>query len=159
MLQKKWFPIFNVTTAKAYLIKIWLFLLSPLNCWSVCNQTCFDSTASEVGVSCGKMWLPHRRGGGIFGILPRKVINLVHLLSVAFNNTANHIHSYHLCQCVENYHFLHVCLKWVLYVHEQNLWIMTILPMCLVVDSCIISSSCLYSASHLSQPPLSWHLW
>ena len=31
---------------RAYLIKILLFLLYLLNCWSVCNQAWFDSTAS-----------------------------------------------------------------------------------------------------------------
>ena len=39
------------------MFKIWLFLQSLLNCWSVCNQTCFDSTASEAGVTCGKKWI------------------------------------------------------------------------------------------------------
>ena len=46
-MHKKWFTIFNVkVTAKAYMNKIWLFLLCLLNCWSICNQTWFDSTAS-----------------------------------------------------------------------------------------------------------------
>ena len=47
VMGKNWFIIFSVkVTARAYLIKIWLFLLYLLNCWSVCNQTWFDSTAS-----------------------------------------------------------------------------------------------------------------
>ena len=33
-------------TARAYIIKIWLFLLYLLNCWSVCNQTWFDNIFS-----------------------------------------------------------------------------------------------------------------
>ena len=48
-------------TAKAYIIRIWLFLLYLLNCWLLCNQTWFDSTALWVGVSCRKMgWLRSR---------------------------------------------------------------------------------------------------
>ena len=47
VMRKKWFPIFNVkVTVRAYIIKIWLFLLCLLNCCSVCNQTWFNSTAS-----------------------------------------------------------------------------------------------------------------
>ena len=47
VVQKNWFTIFNVkVTARAYIIKIWLFLLYLLNCWSSCNQTWFDSAAS-----------------------------------------------------------------------------------------------------------------
>ena len=58
VLRKDWFTMFNVeVTVKAYITKIWLFLLHLLNCWSVCNQTGFDSTASWVGESCGKMGL------------------------------------------------------------------------------------------------------
>ena len=46
VMQKNWFTIFNVkVTARAYIIKIWLFLLYLLNCWSVCNQTWFDRPA------------------------------------------------------------------------------------------------------------------
>ena len=53
-MQKNWFTVFNVkVTTRAYIIKIWLFL----NCWSVCNQTWFDSTASWAWVSCGKIGL------------------------------------------------------------------------------------------------------
>ena len=45
--EKNWFTVFNVkVTVRAYIIKILLFLLYLLNCWSVCNQTLFDSTAS-----------------------------------------------------------------------------------------------------------------
>ena len=32
--------------SRVYIIKLWLFLLYLLNCWSVCNQTCCNSTAS-----------------------------------------------------------------------------------------------------------------
>ena len=32
--------------SEGFYIKIWLFLLYLLNCWFVCNQTWFDSTAS-----------------------------------------------------------------------------------------------------------------
>ena len=40
VMQKNWFTIFNVkVTARAYIIKIWLFLLYLLTC----NQTWFDS--------------------------------------------------------------------------------------------------------------------
>ena len=60
--QKNWFTVFNVKiTVRAYMIKIWLFLLYLLKCWSVCNQIWFDSTASEAGVSCGKTGLLHSR--------------------------------------------------------------------------------------------------
>ena len=42
---KNWFPIVNVkVTVRAYIIKIWLFLLYLPNCWSGCNQTRFDNT-------------------------------------------------------------------------------------------------------------------
>ena len=42
-----WLAVFNVkVTARAYMIKIWLFLLYLLNCWSLCNQTWFDSLNS-----------------------------------------------------------------------------------------------------------------
>ena len=54
-MQKTWFTVLNVkVTARAYMIKIWQFLLYLLNCWLICNQTWFDSTASYAGVSCGK---------------------------------------------------------------------------------------------------------
>ena len=57
-MQKNWLPVFNVkVTVRAYIIKILLFLLCLLNCWSVCNQTLFDCTASYAGVSCGKKGL------------------------------------------------------------------------------------------------------
>ena len=47
VMQKNWFTIFKFkVTAKGYIIKIWLFLVYLLNCWPVCNQTWFDSTAS-----------------------------------------------------------------------------------------------------------------
>ena len=36
-------------------------LLCLLNCWSVCNQTWFVSTASNAGVFCGKMGLLRSR--------------------------------------------------------------------------------------------------
>ena len=55
-MQKNWFTVFNVkVTARAYIIKIWLYLLYLLNSWSVCNETSFDSTASW------KMGLLHQR--------------------------------------------------------------------------------------------------
>ena len=58
VMQKNRFIVFNVkVTARAYIIKIWLFLLYLLNYLSVCHQTWFDSTASQAGVSCGKMGL------------------------------------------------------------------------------------------------------
>ena len=38
-------------------MKIRLILLYLLNCWFVCNQTWFDSTALQVGVSCQKIGL------------------------------------------------------------------------------------------------------
>ena len=57
-MQKNWFAVFSVkVTARAYIIKILLFLLYLLNCWSVCNQTWFDSITSEAGESCGKIGL------------------------------------------------------------------------------------------------------
>ena len=55
LLQIKLFAIFKVeVTARTHMIKVWLLLLSLLNCWSVCNQTWFCSTASYAGVPCGK---------------------------------------------------------------------------------------------------------
>ena len=43
VMQKNWFTVFNVMfTLRAYIIKIWLYLLYLLNCWSVCNLTWFD---------------------------------------------------------------------------------------------------------------------
>ena len=58
VLQKNWFTVFNVkVTARAYIIKILLFLLYLLNCWSVCNQTWFDSTLSEGRVFYGEIGL------------------------------------------------------------------------------------------------------
>ena len=47
VMQKNWFIVFSVeVTVRAYIIKIWLFLLYLLHYWLVCNQTWFDSTAS-----------------------------------------------------------------------------------------------------------------
>ena len=58
VMQKNWFTVFSVkVTTRAYIIKIWLFLLHLLNCWSICNQTWFDSTISYTWVSCAKIWL------------------------------------------------------------------------------------------------------
>ena len=55
---KKMFTVFNVkVTARAYIIKIWLLLLCLLNCWSVCNQSWFDSTAVQAGVFYGNVEL------------------------------------------------------------------------------------------------------
>ena len=51
---EKWFTVFNVkVTASAFIIKMLLFLLYLLHCWSVCNQTWFESTVSWAGVPCG----------------------------------------------------------------------------------------------------------
>ena len=47
VIYKNLFTLFIVkVTPRAYLIKIWLFLLYFLNYWSVCNQSWFASTAS-----------------------------------------------------------------------------------------------------------------
>ena len=42
---------------RAYIIKIWLFLLYLPNCWSICNQTRFDSTTYKPECPCGKNWI------------------------------------------------------------------------------------------------------
>ena len=66
VVPKNWFTIFSVkVTARACIIKIWLFLLY-LNCWSVCNQTCFDSTTSLAGVSYAKIGLLQSRSQQMF---------------------------------------------------------------------------------------------
>ena len=55
-MQKNWVIVFNFkVTLRAYVIKIGLFLLCLLKCWSICKQTWFDSTASYTGVSRGKI--------------------------------------------------------------------------------------------------------
>ena len=60
--QKNWFSVFNVkVTMRAYTTEIRLFLLCLLNCWSVCNQTWFDSTTSYAGVSLAKIGLLRSR--------------------------------------------------------------------------------------------------
>ena len=60
VMQKNWFSVFNVKiTARSSIIKIWLFLLYLLTCWSACNQTWFDSTALKARVSCWKIGLLH----------------------------------------------------------------------------------------------------
>ena len=42
-MQEDWFAIFKVKViARAYMIKIWQFVLCLLNCWSFCYQTWFD---------------------------------------------------------------------------------------------------------------------
>ena len=65
VIQKNCFTNLNVkVTVRAYIIKIWLYLLYLLNCWSICNQTLFDSIASEVRVFCGKIGLLHMPGQG-----------------------------------------------------------------------------------------------
>ena len=57
-LLKNLFTILNVkVTVRAYIIKIWLYLLYLLNCQSVCSLTWLDSTASEARVSCGRIAL------------------------------------------------------------------------------------------------------
>ena len=56
VMQKNWFTIFNVkVTARAYIIKIWLFLLYLLNCWPICNQIWFDTTTLSAQVFCAKI--------------------------------------------------------------------------------------------------------
>ena len=56
VMQKNWFTIFNVkVTVRAYITKLWLFLLYLLNCWSICNQTWYDSTTSYPRVFCAKI--------------------------------------------------------------------------------------------------------
>ena len=64
VIQKDWFAIFKVKfTARAYMIRIWWFLLYLLNCWSICYHTWFDSTLSltkahmsfeEIGLLCSR---------------------------------------------------------------------------------------------------------
>ena len=57
-MQKKLFIVLNFkVTARAYIIKIWLFLHFLLNCWSVCNRTWFVITASWARVFCAKKWV------------------------------------------------------------------------------------------------------
>ena len=52
VMQEDWFAIFKVkVTARAHLIKIWQFLIYPLNCWSSCYQTWIDHTLSQPRVS------------------------------------------------------------------------------------------------------------
>ena len=47
VMQKDWFSIFKAkVTARAFMIKLWQFLLYLLNCWSFCYQTWFVSTLS-----------------------------------------------------------------------------------------------------------------
>ena len=61
-MQENWFTVFNVkVTARAYIIKIWLFLLYLKNDWSIWNQTWFGSTTLWAGVSCGKIGLLYSR--------------------------------------------------------------------------------------------------
>ena len=49
---KNWFAIFKVEiTARAFMIKIWQFLLYLLGCWPFCYQTWFVGTLSKAGVS------------------------------------------------------------------------------------------------------------
>ena len=63
VMHKNWFTIFNIkVTTKVYKIRIWLFLLYFLYCWSICNQTWFDCI--RFFRSCSvllKMWLLHSR--------------------------------------------------------------------------------------------------
>ena len=52
------FAVFKVkVTARAHMIKIWLFLLYFLNCWFRGNQTWSDDTSSEARVSYDKIGL------------------------------------------------------------------------------------------------------
>ena len=58
VMQKNWFAISKVkVTARAYVIKVWLFLLYPLNFWSACNQIWFDGTLSWARVASEKIGL------------------------------------------------------------------------------------------------------
>ena len=59
VMNKSWVTTFNVkVTARAYIAKIWLFLvlflLYLLNFWPIINQTWFGGTTSESKVYCGK---------------------------------------------------------------------------------------------------------
>ena len=58
VMKKDWFSIFEgKVTARAHVIKLWQFLLYPLNCWSICYQTWFDSTLSKARVFYGEIGL------------------------------------------------------------------------------------------------------
>ena len=48
-------------TARAHVMKIWLFLQYYLNCWFLGNQTWSDDTSSEARVSYDKNWILHSR--------------------------------------------------------------------------------------------------
>ena len=79
VMRKNWFTIFNgKVTTRAYIIKIWLFLQYLLNCWPDYNQTWFGSTASQAGMSCGKIVLLHSRS--------RSQQRLKMLLNVCWDN-------------------------------------------------------------------------
>ena len=70
VMKKNWFTIFNVkVTARAYITKIWLFLLCLLNFWSVCRQTWFNGITSEAEVSSGKTGLQCSRSQWRFKML------------------------------------------------------------------------------------------
>ena len=46
VIQKNWFTVFNVkVTVRAYIIKVWLFLVYLLHWWLVCNQIWFYGVA------------------------------------------------------------------------------------------------------------------
>ena len=56
VFRKNWFTLFDVSvTARAYIIKIWLFLLCLLDCWSVCNQIWFDSEKTNFSFAIFKI--------------------------------------------------------------------------------------------------------
>ena len=56
VMRKNWVAIFNVkVTARAYKIKILLFLLYLQHCRSICNQTWSGSTVSKAKVSYVKV--------------------------------------------------------------------------------------------------------
>ena len=55
VIRKNVLAVFKVKVrARAYIIKIWLFLLYLLNCWSICGRTWFYGTFSYAAVSCEK---------------------------------------------------------------------------------------------------------
>ena len=65
---KNWLAVFKVrVTARAYIVRIWLFLLHLLHCWPFCSQSWFDGAFSHAGVSCEKKRI------SVFKVKPPKV--------------------------------------------------------------------------------------
>ena len=62
-IMMRWCVVKKIGSLSPMIKIIWLFLLYLLNCWSICNQTWFDSTASWAGMSCGNIGLLHSRSG------------------------------------------------------------------------------------------------